>query len=103
MGICKFVGLVSVCLSITMPSYNPQLHQLGTETAYAVSAEARQYRDQGKRVFPYHIGDLNFPTPSPITEACKRALDEGKTGYVAAAGIPELRQAMAEQFGKERG
>ena len=75
---------------------------LGTETAYAVSAEARKYKEAGKRVFGYHIGDLNFPTPKPIVDACKKALDEGKTGYCHQKGIPELLKVIAEEVSQER-
>lgn len=40
-----------------------RLGRLGTETAYAVSDEARQLANSGTKVYPFHIGDLNFPTP----------------------------------------
>ncbi|GAB2702699.1 aminotransferase A [Paenibacillus thermoaerophilus] len=41
------------------------------------------------------IGQPDFPTPAHIVEAGKRALDEGRTGYTANPGMPELRQAAA--------
>jgi aspartate/methionine/tyrosine aminotransferase len=77
--------------------------EIGTETAYAVSGEARALKNAGKRIYSFHIGDLNFPTPKPIVDACKKALDEGKTGYVAAAGVEELVTALAKSVGEERG
>lgn len=40
-----------------------RLNQLGTETAYAVSDEAKLLAAQGQKIFPFHIGDLNFATP----------------------------------------
>lgn len=40
-----------------------RLGRLGTETAYAVSEEAKQLTATGVKIFPFHIGDLNFPTP----------------------------------------
>jgi hypothetical protein len=39
------------------------LGRLGTETAYAVSDEARNLAATGKKIYPFHIGDLNFATP----------------------------------------
>ena len=39
------------------------LGRLGTETAYAVSDEARTLAATGKKIYPFHIGDLNFATP----------------------------------------
>lgn len=40
-----------------------RLSRLGTETAYAVSDEAKQLSAKGLKIYPYHIGDLNFATP----------------------------------------
>ena len=36
---------------------------LGTETAFAVSAEATAFAAQGNKVYPFHLGDLNLKTP----------------------------------------
>lgn len=75
-----------------------RLGRLGTETAYAVALEAGKIKASGKQVFPFHIGDLNFRTPQVVVDACKQALDDGLTGYCPAAGIPELRSAMAAHY-----
>lgn len=75
-----------------------RLTRLGTETAYAVALEAGKIRASGKKVYPFHIGDLNFKTPQAVINACKKALDDGYTGYCPAAGIPSLREAMAEHY-----
>lgn len=75
-----------------------RLTRLGTETAYAVAMEAGKIKATGKTVYPFHIGDLNFRTPSCVTDACKQALDDGHTGYCPAAGIPQLRAAMATHY-----
>lgn len=76
---------------------------LGTETAFAVSADARAWADKGNDVFPFHLGDMNIRTPLNIIEAAYKAMLDGRTGYCPAAGIPELRQAIAEDLGKNRG
>lgn len=75
-----------------------RLARLGTETAYAVAQEAGKIKAAGKKVYPFHIGDLNFPTPTVVKESCKNAIDDGFTGYCAAAGIPSLRKALAEHY-----
>jgi aspartate/methionine/tyrosine aminotransferase len=46
----------------------------------------------------FSIGQPHFPCPSPIVDAMKQALDEGKTSYTLTAGIPELREAIAEKY-----
>lgn len=79
------------------------LGRLGTETAYAVSDEARTLAATGKKIYPFHIGDLNFATPEVFKKAMDEALKNGKTGYCPAAGIPELRKALAEDVGRRRG
>jgi aspartate/methionine/tyrosine aminotransferase len=69
---------------------------LGTETAFAVSAEAAAHAAEGNIVYPFHLGDLNLPTPANIQEAAIRAMRDGKTGYCPNGGIPSLREALAE-------
>jgi bifunctional pyridoxal-dependent enzyme with beta-cystathionase and maltose regulon repressor activities len=36
---------------------------------------------QGNRIFPFHLGDINLPTPANVVEAMNRAIADGKTGY----------------------
>ena len=80
-----------------------RLKNLGTETAFAVSEAAAAWKAQGHKVYPFHLGDINIPTPANIVAAQNRAIAEGKTGYAPAAGISALRQALAEVVGGERG
>lgn len=80
-----------------------RLERLGTETAFAVSLAAAEWAARGNRVYPFHLGDINLPTPANIVEAMNRAIAEGKTGYCAAAGIAPLREALAENIGGDRG
>ncbi len=74
--------------------------KLGTETAFAVAAEARRHAEQGARVFPFHLGDIDLRTPPNIIEAAERAMHAGKTGYSPNAGIPELRDALAADINR---
>ena len=76
---------------------------LGTETAFAVSAEAATLAATGKKIFPFHLGDINLPTPTTIVSAVKGAIKAGKTGYCPAPGIPELRKALGKDVGDARG
>ena len=80
-----------------------QLAKLGTETAFAVSQKAADWASQGHKVYPFHLGDINLATPENITEAAKKALADGFTGYCPGAGIPELRDAVARDVGAKRG
>ncbi len=80
-----------------------RIGRLGTETAFAVSAEAAEWKALGHTVYPFHLGDMDLATPGNITEAAFRAIRHGKTGYCPNAGIPELRQALAESVSATHG
>jgi aspartate/methionine/tyrosine aminotransferase len=80
-----------------------RLDRLGTETAFAVSAAAAEWAAGGNRVFPFHLGDINLPTPANIVEAMNAAIADGKTGYCPAAGIAPLREALAADISAGRG
>jgi aspartate/methionine/tyrosine aminotransferase len=77
--------------------------RLGTETAFAVSAEAAAFAAQGNKVYPFHLGDINIPTPSNIVEAAFKAIKNGKTGYCPNAGIPQLREVLAKDVSASHG
>lgn len=57
-----------------------------------------ELRLQGAMVYQFEGGEPFMPTPEPIREAMKRALDENKTRYAPSSGIPELRSAIAEKL-----
>ena len=76
---------------------------LGSETAFAVSAEAANLASKGTKIYPFHLGDINLPTPISVIKAAQIAIDNGKTGYCPAPGIPELREALAKDVGSARG
>jgi len=80
-----------------------RVQRLGTETAFAVSAEAAVWREQGHTVYPFHLGDMDLATPPNIVEAALRAIHDGKTGYCPNAGILPLREALAADVGASHG
>jgi aspartate/methionine/tyrosine aminotransferase len=80
-----------------------RLNNLGTETAFAVSLAAAEWGAKGNQIFPFHLGDINLPTPANVVDAMNRAIAEGKTGYCAAAGIAPLREALADDVSMRRG
>ncbi len=76
--------------------------RLGTESAFEVARQANEWAMAGNRVFPFHIGDFNIPTPGRVVDAMNRAIANGKTGYCQPQGIPQLRQALAQDVGQLR-
>jgi len=79
------------------------MSRLGTETAFEVLARARALEAQGREIVHLEIGEPDFDTPSNIVEAGGTALQQGYTHYSPSAGIPELREAIAEYTSKTRG
>lgn len=80
-----------------------RINALGTETAFAVSEEAAEFAAKGIKIYPFHLGDLNFKTPVKIVEATLKAIAEGKTGYCPTRGITPLREALAADVNAARG
>lgn len=83
--------------------YANQLQNLGTETAFAVSAQAKEWASQGNKVYPFHLGDINLPTPENIVEATVKSIKDGFTGYCPSEGIFPLREALANDVAYKRG
>jgi aspartate/methionine/tyrosine aminotransferase len=80
-----------------------RMSRLGTETAFEVLVRARALEAQGKHIVHLEIGEPDFNTPANIIEAGVEALHQGHTHYGPSAGLPELRQAIAEDVAKSRG
>ncbi|MHA1542429.1 MAG: pyridoxal phosphate-dependent aminotransferase, partial [Candidatus Hodarchaeales archaeon] len=70
---------------------------------FEVLSKAKALERSGKTILHFEIGQPDFPTPYHVKEAAKKAIDDNFTGYVAAAGILELRQAIQDEIEKTRG
>jgi aspartate aminotransferase len=75
-----------------------RLKTLGTEQAYVVLGAARELEAAGHDVVHLEIGEPDMPTPPHVVEACVQALRDGRTRYALAAGVPELRDAIARSL-----
>ncbi|MEQ9638625.1 MAG: pyridoxal phosphate-dependent aminotransferase [Alphaproteobacteria bacterium] len=76
---------------------------LGTETAFEVLARANKLAAEGRSIINLGIGQPDFKTPAHIVEAGRKALADGHHGYTPANGIPELREAVADDIAARRG
>ena len=77
--------------------------RLGTETAFEVLARANALAASGRDIINLGIGQPDFKTPGHIVEAGCKALRDGHHGYTPAAGIPELRAAVAADLQRRHG
>jgi aspartate aminotransferase len=69
----------------------------------AVSALADQLRRAGVDVIDLGAGEPDFPTPENIRRAGAKAIETGHTKYTAAAGTPDLKQAICDRFAADFG
>src|ERR1700716_2814501 len=76
-----------------------------TEAApLAVDAKAKALKAAGRPVIGFGAGEPDFPTPDYIVEAAQRACAEPRVHKdTPAAGLPELREAIAAVTARDTG
>ena len=80
-----------------------RISEIAPSMTLAISAKANELKAAGEKVISFGVGEPDFDTPAHIVQAAKKALDEGKTKYVAAAGLPALKKSICEKFRRENG
>ena len=81
-------------------SYRPAKRLSGIEPFHVVElfTRARQLEASGRDIIHMEVGEPDFPTPEPIVNAAVDAIQQGKTKYTEAFGLPELRQAISDFY-----
>lgn len=87
----------------TAPELARSVARLGTESAFAVLARARELERLGRSIVHLEIGQPDFPTPEHIAAAGIAAIQRGETGYTPSAGLPEFREVIAAELSQTRG
>jgi aspartate/methionine/tyrosine aminotransferase len=72
------------------------------EGALSVFARAKELERQGHSIIHLELGEPDFHPATPVKEALKRALDEGKERYCPVLGVPALREAIAAYLNQTR-
>jgi aspartate aminotransferase len=80
-----------------------RLAQVSASATLKVAAEAERLRRAGFNVVDFSAGEPDFPTPEHVKAAGKAAIDANFTRYTAAAGIPELREAICARYKRDYG
>jgi aspartate aminotransferase len=80
-----------------------RVRDIQSSPTLAVLNKARALTDQGIDVIDFGAGEPDFPTPSSVAAAGKRAIDEGRTRYTNALGCDELRLAISEFYNRRFG
>jgi aspartate/methionine/tyrosine aminotransferase len=79
-----------------------RMARLGTETAFEVLVKARALEAKGRDIVHLEIGEPDFDTPRNIIDAGCDALHKGFTHYGPSAGLPQLRETIAQYVSQTR-
>ena len=81
-----------------------RLASIAESATLAVDAKAKALKAKGENVIGFGAGEPDFPTPENIVEAAARACRDPKNHkYTPAAGLPELREAIAVKTKRDSG
>lgn len=86
-----------------MGEFAQRLAQVSASATLKVAAEAERLRRAGHNVVDFSAGEPDFSTPDHVKAAGKAAIDANFTRYTAAAGIPELRDAICARYKRDYG
>lgn len=86
-----------------MIKLSKRISEISPSMTLAISAKANELKAAGEKVISFGVGEPDFDTPAHIVAAAKKALDEGKTKYVAAAGLPALKKSICKKLKEENG
>jgi len=79
-----------------------RMARLGTETAFEVLVKARALEANGRDIVHLEIGEPDFDTPGNIIDAGCDALHKSFTHYGPSAGLPQLRETIAQYVSETR-
>ena len=78
--------------------FSKNIARLQPSATIAVSTLAKRLASEGRDVIDLSAGEPDFPTPPWIAEAAVASIQEGRTGYTPAPGLPALRSAVAQNL-----
>ncbi|MBE6452857.1 MAG: pyridoxal phosphate-dependent aminotransferase [Alphaproteobacteria bacterium] len=78
-------------------NYSP-LGTLSPSVTLSLAARAKELKKQGLNVCSMSVGEPDFDTPQAIKDACIQALSDGKVGYIASSGLPELKDEIVKKM-----
>jgi aspartate aminotransferase len=76
---------------------------LTPSTTLAITAKAKELKEQGVDVIGLGAGEPDFNTPQFIIEAAYKSMVEGHTKYTPSAGLPALKKAIIQKFQEDQG
>ena len=85
-----------------MLQLNETIQQVTPSPTLAATTRARQLQAEGRDVIAFTAGEPDFDTPQAVKDAAVEALNKGYTKYTPVAGIPALREAVAEKIRRDQ-
>ncbi len=89
-------------ISTNMPGNRPLLSERMAGIApfhvMDILAQAREMDTRGRDVVHMEVGEPDFPSPQPVIDMGIQSLQQGKTHYTPALGLPALRQAISDYY-----
>ncbi|TWI58905.1 pyridoxal phosphate-dependent aminotransferase [Halalkalibacter nanhaiisediminis] len=76
---------------------------LTPSSTLAITAKAKELKEQGHDVIGLGAGEPDFNTPQYIIDAAVRSMEEGHTKYTPSAGLPKLKEAIIGKFKQDQG
>ena len=86
-----------------MDSISSRVNKVAPSLTLSVTNQAKAMKARGEEVYGLAGGEPDQDTPDFIKQAAIQALNEGKTKYTPASGIPELREAIASKLMTDNG
>jgi aspartate/methionine/tyrosine aminotransferase len=77
---------------------SPTVLQISESATLSMPRRVAELRRRGLDIIDFGLGEPDFPSPAPAIAACHQALAEGATRYTEVAGLPALREALAEHY-----
>ncbi|HPU04857.1 MAG TPA: aminotransferase class I/II-fold pyridoxal phosphate-dependent enzyme, partial [Rhodoglobus sp.] len=89
---------------MTLPRISRRIAAIAESATLKVDAKAKALQAEGRPVISYAAGEPDFATPGNIVDAASRAvLDPKNYKYTPAAGLPDLREAIAQKTLRDSG
>lgn len=87
----------------TIPRLSRRAADIGESATLQVARKAKELAARGVSIVDLGAGEPDFPSPPAAIAAARKALADGFTRYTPAAGIPELREALAAKYADNHG
>jgi aspartate aminotransferase len=85
------------------PQLANRVHTLTPSTTLAITAKAKELKQQGIDVIGLGAGEPDYNTPQNILDAALKSMNEGHTKYTPAGGLPALKKAIIDKLQRDQG